>query len=751
MRRSPRLRRRQADGGTPGSPRPDGGVASRILVARLIAAVPLGVALALGSIRLVFVTYRELTTPLDVATPIAIRVLRGSPEVVVAVVVTWMLAEIVGAVAARRIALADAGVGAGLTHAVRVLVHEPVSSLARFWLPSLVLVIVLVPSALAAASAWEAVGTVLNEGAEPLRLLADRGRVRRSVDRGIGAHRRRVRVAGGRLDGRRGHAGRGRSGGPLTADRVTGGCARSSATLWPGRPQGRPDGEVNDDDDEDTRLRRMRRIGPVRTFVVPVVRCAPGVRDGRSQVRRSGRPGRGRTGEPGRRSRARRERRPADAPAAGTNGCQGGCATQARSGTVPGRSRDAGARPERRCDPGRRSQRRRRRPTAGRSPGPEAGTDDRRGRAARARPGSVRAGPRRGPEPNPELRADASRSGAERRLDPDTDARSRRRGGSHAPPARGQGGADARSVEAATDGSRPEEPAPIPSAMGTAGRTPSYAPTPAAALRARTSAPATPARSQTARSEAERVEAERAAIVPLLEPSAIASLPATPWAPLEEPAPALIARPYQRHLAYELDPVDTGPPPSAYRPPSQAVLMANATAAANEAARAHPAADVSGAGGAEATMTKDSTWWLNTVPDPARFVEIAGWFIVVGAAMSLLGFLLPWSRVVIGARTNGGYFDGWGLASPTHLFVFVGLLTVLALAIRRRPVPAWISSGILGLVFGGLLLGLAWPYLVGPLGADVGLTMITLGGVALLIGGVLALWATRHVEAEPLV
>jgi hypothetical protein len=152
-------------------PRPDGSVASRILVARLIAAVPLGVALALGSIRLVFVTYRELTAPLDVTMPIAIRVLRGSPEVVVAVIVTWMLAEIVGALAARRIALADAGVGAGVKHAVRVLIHEPVSSLARFWLPSLVLVVVLVPSALAAASAWQAVGTVLNEGAEPLPLL----------------------------------------------------------------------------------------------------------------------------------------------------------------------------------------------------------------------------------------------------------------------------------------------------------------------------------------------------------------------------------------------------------------------------------------------------------------------------------------------------------------------------------------------------------------------------------------------------
>jgi hypothetical protein len=320
-----------------------------------------------------------------------------------------------------------------------------------------------------------------------------------------------------------------------------------------------------------------------------------------------------------------------------------------------------------------------------------------------------------------------------------------------------------------------EPAAPIPSALGTAGRTPSYAPTPAARARTATPAPAptpavvapaptpettptpesiataaAPAQTATARSQAARAEAERAAIVPLLEPSAIASLPPTPWAPIVEPPPMLTARPYQRHLAFELEPADSGPPPSAYRPPSQATVMAAATAAANEAARDYPPMDASGAGGGEATMAK-ATWWLNTIPDAARFVEIAGWFIVVGATMSLLGFLLPWSRVVIGASTIGGYFDGWGLASPTHLFVFVGLLAVLALAIRREPVPAWISSGILGLVFGGLLLGLAWPYLVGPLGADVGLTMTVLGGVSLLIGGVVALWATRHVAVDTLV
>jgi hypothetical protein len=226
-------------GGSATHPAPPAGrIAARILVARLAASVPLGVVLALGSIRLVFVTYRELTTPLDVATPIAVRVLRGSPEVVVAVIVAWMLSEVVGAVAARRIALGDARVGAALAHAVFVMLREPLSSLARFWLPSLVLVILLVPSALAAASAWGAVGTVLNDEDDPLRLLMTVvafvglwivGLVLISV---VCAWRAAVwtvaEVAregtfGGSTDRRPGHWRLG----------------RSSATLWPGRPLGR--------------------------------------------------------------------------------------------------------------------------------------------------------------------------------------------------------------------------------------------------------------------------------------------------------------------------------------------------------------------------------------------------------------------------------------------------------------------------------------------------------------------------------
>jgi len=46
-----------------------------------------------------------------------------------------------------------------------------------------------------------------------------------------------LRVAGRSLDGRRGHAGRGRSGGPLTADRVTGGCPAGLGRCGPVGPR----------------------------------------------------------------------------------------------------------------------------------------------------------------------------------------------------------------------------------------------------------------------------------------------------------------------------------------------------------------------------------------------------------------------------------------------------------------------------------------------------------------------------------
>ncbi len=146
--------------------------AGRVLVARLAALVPLAIALALGSVRIVLVTYRELTNPLDVSTPLVTRVLRESPEVVIAVLVAWMLGEMLGGIAARRIVLAGDGVAAALRFAVVACLRHPASTLVRYGLPTIVLLGVLVPSIVASASAWSAVGGVIVSGSDGRASLA---------------------------------------------------------------------------------------------------------------------------------------------------------------------------------------------------------------------------------------------------------------------------------------------------------------------------------------------------------------------------------------------------------------------------------------------------------------------------------------------------------------------------------------------------------------------------------------------------
>jgi hypothetical protein len=221
-----------------------------------------------------------------------------------------------------------------------------------------------------------------------------------------------------------------------------------------------------------------------------------------------------------------------------------------------------------------------------------------------------------------------------------------------------------------------------------------------------------------------------------------------PWAPLEASGPLLVARPYQRHGSREGDdPAEPTLAPGAYRPPT--VAPAAAVPAPTSPARA-----LTGTAAADVTAPT-ARGIANAFPlttnriEAGAFVDIATWFVIVGATMSLLGFLLPWSVTVIGSSGVGGYFNSWGLASPTHLLVVIGLLVVLAVAVLNTRIPAWLGSGLLGLAFGGLLIGLVWPYVVGPLGADVGVTVTALGGLALVIGGTLASWATRHSESDP--
>ncbi len=130
--------------------------------------------------------------------------------------------------------------------------------------------------------------------------------------------------------------------------------------------------------------------------------------------------------------------------------------------------------------------------------------------------------------------------------------------------------------------------------------------------------------------------------------------------------------------------------------------------------------------------------------DARRLAEFVGWLAVAGAALAAVGFLLPWSNVSVIGSSGVGYFDRWGLAGPAHILVVVGLLIVLVLAVVPNPVPSWIRVGLPGVALAALLFGLAWPYLLGPLGGAAGVLCVALGALLLLIAGVVALATDRH-------
>lgn len=127
--------------------------------------------------------------------------------------------------------------------------------------------------------------------------------------------------------------------------------------------------------------------------------------------------------------------------------------------------------------------------------------------------------------------------------------------------------------------------------------------------------------------------------------------------------------------------------------------------------------------------------------------DAGGKVVAIAAWVAAFGFLLPWSNLVIGAEGVGGYVNSWGLATITHLPVLVFALAVgLVVILPRSPAP-WLTGGVLAVVLGGLLLGLGWPYLVGGLGAQIGLFVEAIAAIALIVGGGLRLAPARNDQA----
>jgi hypothetical protein len=135
---------------------PSGGfrVVGRVLVVRLAAHLPFEIAVAIGTVAIVNVTYAELTRPEDVATPLVIRVIAGAALPIGGTVVAWLLGELAGGPAARRVVLENAGFRDALGGAVAALVLRPRSTLVPWIVTTVALVVIVIATLGGARIAW---------------------------------------------------------------------------------------------------------------------------------------------------------------------------------------------------------------------------------------------------------------------------------------------------------------------------------------------------------------------------------------------------------------------------------------------------------------------------------------------------------------------------------------------------------------------------------------------------------------------
>ena len=131
------------------------GAAWRVAALRLIAHIPFAIALVWGAARLATVGYAELTVPSDVTVPAAWRIVAGAPDAVVGIVLTWLFGETIGALAARRVVLAREDARVALRGVVGRFFRSPARPSVLTVLSTLVLVVVIAVTGLAAGAALD--------------------------------------------------------------------------------------------------------------------------------------------------------------------------------------------------------------------------------------------------------------------------------------------------------------------------------------------------------------------------------------------------------------------------------------------------------------------------------------------------------------------------------------------------------------------------------------------------------------------
>jgi hypothetical protein len=270
--------------------------------------------------------------------------------------------------------------------------------------------------------------------------------------------------------------------------------------------------------------------------------------------------------------------------------------------------------------------------------------------------------------------------------------------------------------------------------------------------------------------EPEAASAQEARAAPDSEPELVAELERAPEPVAPQQPPAAAAELRQTRAEPSILHEWTGPEPeassdaatlpvappalAAERSPGPAIpgayLAPSATFAAPIASPSRPAPSAGGPGASgmppPVASGAPSVLGRFAVAIPR---EVPGWLAITGSALAIASFLLPWATDgVIGASGNG-YFANWGLANPGHLLLLLAAGVVLVLNVFPDRLPGWIRTGVLPLVVGGVLLGLAFAYDARPFGGGTGVTVLIVAALVLLIGGLLGVRPGRSESGPP--
>ena len=202
-----------------------------------------------------------------------------------------------------------------------------------------------------------------------------------------------------------------------------------------------------------------------------------------------------------------------------------------------------------------------------------------------------------------------------------------------------------------------------------------------------------------------------------------------------------------------LEPEEPAYPPAAQSIPATGAFRPGSTFAAAVSYPAEAAARGPSRWGD--TRAAASARWTNVVTDPgpvapagprvasSRLLASALPLLVLERGVAIasgviaVAFLLPWGNLMIGAAVAGDPWQTLGIVGSWHWLVWLLALPVILLASSAPSVPPWLRLGVVPITYAGLVTGLAWPYVLGPIGGEPAPIVLVFAAAALVVLGAL--------------